>query len=70
MSELFIGLGVCFLLYLLDLWAVIRLHKKIDMLGHVGALILTHLSRDYTSEEYPEEDIDEAIETWDNWDSA
>tara|TARA_B100000900_G_scaffold43834_2_gene32650 strand:+ start:7518 stop:7721 length:204 start_codon:yes stop_codon:yes gene_type:complete len=52
------------------LWVVIRLHKKIDMLGHVGALILTHLSRDYTSEEYPEEDIDEAIKTWDNWDSA
>tara|TARA_B100000085_G_scaffold51763_1_gene45075 strand:- start:2286 stop:2489 length:204 start_codon:yes stop_codon:yes gene_type:complete len=52
------------------LWVAIRLHKKVDMLGHVGALILTQLSKDYTSNEYPEEEIDEAIKTWDNWDSA
>ena len=48
----------------------IRLHKKVDMLGHVGALILTQKSKEYTSNEYPEEQIDEAIKTWDNWDSA
>tara|TARA_B100000925_G_C21983246_1_gene463288 strand:+ start:489 stop:692 length:204 start_codon:yes stop_codon:yes gene_type:complete len=52
------------------LWVVIRLHKKVDMLGHVGALILTQLSKEYTSNEYPEEKIDEAIKTWDNWDKA
>ena len=35
------------------LWVVIRTNKKIDLVGQLGALILTQVSRQYTAEELP-----------------
>ena len=52
------------------LWVVIKLHKKIDMLGHMNALILTQATKRFTAEEYPEEELDAAVDTWDNWDKS
>ena len=38
------------------LWIVMRTNKKIDLVGQLGALILTQVSRQYTADDYPEED--------------
>ena len=55
------------------LWVVIRTNKKIDLVGQLGALILTQVSRQYTAEDYPEEDYPEedlqrAVNDWEDWD--
>jgi|13_taG_2_1085334.scaffolds.fasta_scaffold321027_1 hypothetical protein len=50
------------------LWVVIRTNKKIDLLGQLGALILTQVSRQYTAEDYPEEDLQRAVNDWEDWD--
>ena len=50
------------------LWVVIRTNKKIDLLGQLGALILTQVSRQYTAEDYPEEDLQRAVNEWEDWD--
>jgi hypothetical protein len=50
------------------LWVVIRTNKKIDLLGQLGALILTQVSRQYTAEDYPEEDLQKAVNDWEDWD--
>jgi len=50
------------------LWVVIRTNKKIDLVGQLGALILTQVSRQYTAEDYPEEDLQRAVNDWEDWD--
>jgi hypothetical protein len=50
------------------LWVVIRTNKKIDLLGQLGALIITQVSRQYTAEDYPEEDLQRAVNDWEDWD--
>ena len=54
------------LLYIL--WRTMRLEKKVDMLGQMGALILTQLSRRYTVDKYPEEELEQAADDWESWD--
>tara|TARA_B100000287_G_scaffold418238_1_gene454928 strand:+ start:476 stop:679 length:204 start_codon:yes stop_codon:yes gene_type:complete len=51
------------------LWVVIRVDKKLDALGQLNALILTHLSKRYTAEEYPDEELEQAVNDWESWDS-
>ena len=45
------------------------LEKKLDMLGQMGALILTqHLAVRYTVDKYPEEELEQAADDWESWD--
>ena len=50
------------------LWVVIRLDKKVDALGQLTALMLTHLSKRYTAEQYPDEELEQAVNDWESWD--
>ena len=50
------------------LWIVMRTNKKIDLIGQLGALILTQVSRQYTAEDYPEEELEKAVNDWESWD--
>ena len=50
------------------LWIVIRTNKKIDLVGQLGALILTQVSRQYTADDYPEEELEKAVNDWESWD--
>ncbi len=50
------------------LWIVMRTNRKIDLVGQLGALILTQVSRQYTAEDYPEEDLQRAVNDWEDWD--
>jgi hypothetical protein len=50
------------------LWVVIRTNRKIDLVGQLGALILTQVSRQYTADDYPEEELERAVNDWESWD--
>ena len=50
------------------LWVVIRSNRKIDLVGQLGALILTQVSRQYTADDYPEEELERAVNDWESWD--
>ena len=50
------------------LWIVMRTNKKIDLVGQLGALILTQVSRQYTADDYPEEELERAVNDWESWD--
>lgn len=50
------------------LWIVIRTNKKIDLVGQLGALVLTQVSRQYTADDYPEEELEKAVNDWESWD--
>lgn len=50
------------------LWIVMRTNKKIDLVGQLGALILTQVSRQYTADDYPEEELEKAVNDWESWD--
>ena len=56
------------IILLYTLWRTMRLEKKVDMLGQMGALILTQLSRRYTVDKYPEEELEQAADDWESWD--
>ena len=56
------------LISIYTLWVVIRTNKKIDVVGQLGALILTQVSRHYTADNYPEEQLERACDDWENWD--
>ena len=62
--------AIIFLMIILlyTLWRTMRLEKKVDMLGQMGALILTQLSRRYTVDKYPEEELEQAADDWESWD--
>jgi hypothetical protein len=47
---------------------VIRLDKKATAIGQLNALILTQLSKRYTADEYPEEQLQKAVNDWEDWD--
>ena len=53
---------------LYTLWVVIRLDKKATAIGQLNALILTQLSKRYTADEYPEEQLQTAVNDWEDWD--
>jgi hypothetical protein len=53
---------------LYTLWVVIRLDKKATAIGQLNALILTQLSKRYTADEYPEEQLQKAVNDWEDWD--
>jgi hypothetical protein len=49
------------------LWSVIRVHKKVDMLGQLCTVMLTHLAcRPIT--EIPKEDPE--TREWESWDKS
>lgn len=50
------------------LWIVMRTNRKIDLVGQLGALILTQVSRQYTADDYPEEELERAVNDWESWD--
>ncbi len=56
------------LISIYTLWVVIRTNKKIDVVGQLGALILTQVSRQYTADDYPEEELEKACDDWESWD--
>lgn len=62
--------AIIFLMIILlyTLWRTMRLEKKVDMLGQMGALILTQLTRHYTVDKYPEEELEQAADDWESWD--
>ena len=50
------------------LWVVMRTNRKIDLVGQLGALILTQVSRQYTADDYPERELEQAVKSWESWD--
>jgi len=50
------------------LWATIRTNRKIDLVGQLGALVLTQVSTRYDVDDYPEEELVKAVGDWDSWD--
>ena len=50
------------------LWIVMRTNRKIDLVGQLGALILTQVSRQYTADDYPERELEQAVKSWESWD--
>ena len=53
---------------LYTLWVVIRLDRKATAIGQLNALILTQITKRYTSEEYPEKELEKAVNDWETWD--
>jgi hypothetical protein len=50
------------------LWTTIRTNRKIDLVGQLGALILTQVNTRYEVDDYPEEELVKAVGDWDSWD--
>ena len=50
------------------LWSVMKTNRKIDLVGQLGALILTQVSRQYTADDYPERELEKAVNDWQSWD--
>jgi len=59
-----LSLFICILLVYL-IWAVIRIHKKVDMIGQLSTVMLTHMATKVAME-IPEEDARE----WESWDKS
>ena len=50
------------------LWTVIRINKKIDLIGQLSTVMLTHTAVK-TVMEIPEEDLEKAV-NWETWDKS
>jgi hypothetical protein len=49
------------------LWVVMRLNRKIDMIGQLSTVMLTHLA--VTSIVIPDEEVEKAV-NWETWDKS
>jgi integral membrane sensor domain MASE1 len=61
-----LSLFISIILVLL-LWVVMRLNRKIDMIGQLSTVMLTHLA--VTSIVIPDEEVEKAV-NWETWDKS
>jgi integral membrane sensor domain MASE1 len=61
-----LSLFISIILVLL-LWVVMRLNRKIDMIGQLSTVMLTHLA--VTSIVIPDEEVEKARD-WESWDKS
>jgi negative regulator of sigma E activity len=57
------------LISLATLWVVIRINSKANAIGQLNTLVLTQITKRYTVNEYPEEELQQAVNDWESWDS-
>ena len=57
------------LISLATLWIVIRINSKANAIGQLNTLVLTQITKRYTANEYPEEELQQAVNDWESWDS-
>ena len=62
-----LSLFISIILVLL-LWVVMRLNRKVDMIGQLSTVMLTHMAVK-TVMEVPEEDLEKAV-NWETWDKS
>jgi hypothetical protein len=61
-----LSLFISIILVLL-LWVVMRVNRKIDMIGQLSTVMLTHLA--VTSIVIPDEEVEKARD-WESWDKS
>ena len=62
-----LSLFISIILVLL-LWVVMRLNRKVDMIGQLSTVMLTHMAVK-TAMEIPDEEVEKARD-WENWDKS